>query len=85
MNDWKVYERKRSLSNSMYTRGKKLAALYIQIARKAVQSSEFYNFLYLYIFHFCLLTDIEQNRIVRASYYLMSGCNMVALHNARSE
>jgi hypothetical protein len=41
-------------------------------------------FVVLYIL-FCLLTHIEQNRIVRANYYLKSECNMVALHNARSE
>jgi hypothetical protein len=41
--------------------------------------------LWLYIFYFCLLTDIEQNRIVRANYYLMSEWNMVDLHYARRE
>jgi hypothetical protein len=70
----------------LHSRKQKLAALYIQVARQAVQSSsEFYDFLQLYIFYFCLLTDTEQNRIVRANYYLMSECNMVVLHNSRSD
>jgi hypothetical protein len=63
-----------------------ICALYIQIARQAVQSSsEFYDFFVAYIFYFCLFADIEQNRTVRANSYLMSECNMVALHNARCE
>jgi hypothetical protein len=84
--DLENFKRLIFVAQSAHSRKQKLAALYIPIARQAVQSSsEFYGFLLLYIFYFCLLTDIEQNRIVRANYYLMSECNIVALHNARSE
>jgi hypothetical protein len=63
--------------SDVHSRKQILAALYIQIARQSVQSSsKFYDFLQLYIFYFCLLTDIEQNRIIRANYYLMSECNI---------
>jgi hypothetical protein len=53
----------RHLYQIVHSRKQKLAALFSQIARQAVQvSSEFYDFLQLYIFYFCLLTDIKQKK-----------------------
>jgi hypothetical protein len=39
---------------------------------------------FLVALYLLFLTDIEQNRIVRANCYLLSECNMVALHNVKS-